>query len=109
MKTRLEALEQSNLTNLRGRIAAQSGLSAEAASFISGTDEASITAQVNSLKALSAPASAAAPVVPPAAGTATAPPATQAPTIDEQIAAAQLKNNPLETIRLKRLKASGTV
>jgi hypothetical protein len=96
---RLGKLETQNRDNLIKRIAAESGLKAEASEFLTATDEAGLRAQAEKLKAF-----APAPVAPPVGrlGSITNPGAPAGgPTIEERIAASEKTGSKYESLSLK--------
>ena len=89
------AAEAARLETLR--LKAGKDLPDEALEFLTGTDEATLAAQAEKLRKVY-------PAAPASAGTLTNPPANQAPSVDEQIAAAEKAGNGLQAIRLKMEK-----
>lgn len=88
------ALETATLEGLR--LKAGKDLPDEALGFLTGTDEATLTAQATALRNLFAPG---------AAGTVTRPGSSQGPSLDEQIATAEKAGNSISSIKLKMQKA----
>jgi hypothetical protein len=93
-------LNKERTERLRLKIATESGLSPEDMDFVIGGDEQTMRESAQRLAARIGAA-------PKSAGTVTNPPSPQAPTMDEQIQAAEASGNRMEAIRLKRIKAFG--